>query len=298
MSDPSPGYLTLDASSAACLTKGDPDAPGLSPRDGAGLAYYRSPVTVYPGARQMLLPPDLYWPDANRPIAIVHHIAEGWLRTMEREDFWRSRGSSVHFAVGLNGDIIQLVPLTGAAWGNGWVREPSWPLLVSGTNPNRYTISIEHEGFTGDPWPEAQLAASAALTAWLLKTIAQPPDKLHVIGHREIDSITRANCPGSAWPQTDILEAADNGGQVLPAELRAAISAIATRRARELTRGAIQRHLERFHSDELRRALDYPSGPPFVDRHGQDLTAVYVAQLEQADASPLRDPTYALDSGG
>ena len=87
-----------------------------------------------------------------------------------------------------------------AAWGNGQVRRPTWPLLIEGVNPNLYTISIEHEGYTGEPWTEDMFQADL----WLLRRIAQrwniPFDRDHIIGHYRIDSVNRARCPGTGLP--------------------------------------------------------------------------------------------------
>lgn len=159
----------------------------------------------YPEANRIPLPETAYWPRANEPIAVVHHIAEGYWSTLTDPGFWSSRGSSVHFAVSKAGEVAQLVPLSGAAWGNGLVQNPSWPLLTP-ENPNKYTVSIEHEGFTGQPWPAEQVAATIRLTAWILDGIGAVAGVDTVIGHYRIDSVDRRNCPGSGWPVTDILE--------------------------------------------------------------------------------------------
>ena len=63
------------------------------------------------------------------------------------------------------------------------------------------TISIEHEGNTGVTFSEAQYQA----TLWLHKQIMlnYPQIKANrqcIIGHYQIDSINRPNCPGTAFP--------------------------------------------------------------------------------------------------
>ena len=57
---------------------------------------------------------------------------------------------SSHFGVGKNGEIHQYVKLENTAWANGVVKNPNWPLLQNGVNPNYYTVSIEHEGKSGE----------------------------------------------------------------------------------------------------------------------------------------------------
>lgn len=141
-----------------------------------------------------------------QPIAVVLHIAEGSLAGC---DAWfnspNNQGSSTHYAIGKRGEIHQYVAEEDAAWGNGQVRKPTWPLLIEGVNPNLYTVSIEHEGFTGEPWTEAMFHADV----WLVRRITQqwniPVDRDHIIGHYHIDSVTRARCPGTGLPWDRLL---------------------------------------------------------------------------------------------
>lgn len=145
----------------------------------------------------------------NRPAAVVHHIAEGSFETLCSRAFWQTRnggrGGSVHFAVAKDGRVAQLVDTADAAYGNGIVNLPTWPGVALG-NPNEFTVSIEHEGFTGDPWPAAMREASLELTAWILETHGLEPGPDTVIGHYRIDAINRPNCPGSGWPIDYLLE--------------------------------------------------------------------------------------------
>lgn len=58
------------------------------------------------------------------------------------------RRASSHFGIGyVNGKLTidQYVPLDRMAWTNGDVRDPTWPLILPGVNPNLYTVTIEHE---------------------------------------------------------------------------------------------------------------------------------------------------------
>lgn len=159
--------------------------------------------------------PNFGYPDGthgqNEPEAIVYHIAQGSLAGI---DAWFNNPrsfASTHFAVGLRGEIHQYVRVEDAAWGNGFMNNPdlSIPWLrfcwENGINPNLKTISIEHEGFTGDPWPEATYQSSLALTVWLadaynLRHFLVALDH-RFIGHYRIDSVSRANCPGTGWPR-------------------------------------------------------------------------------------------------
>ena len=146
-----------------------------------------------------------------QPLAIVMHIAEG---TLAGCDGWfnskvnarTNGGSSSSYAVGREGQIHQYVMEADAAWANGPVHNPSWKLLISNANPNLYTISIEHEGHTGDPWTDEMLNADV----WLIRQIAHrwqiPLDRDHIIGHCEIDSVNRPRCPGTGLPWDTLLK--------------------------------------------------------------------------------------------
>jgi len=134
-----------------------------------------------------------------KTIAIVNHIMQG---TLAGTDSWFANPVSQvssHFGVGKNGDIHQYVSLDNPAWANGGVSKPDWPLLT-GVNPNYYTVSIEHEGRAGDVMPEPQYQATLALHRWLIETLGIPVTRDNIIGHYRIDSVNKANCPGAGFP--------------------------------------------------------------------------------------------------
>lgn len=84
------------------------------------------------------------------------------------------------------------------SWHAGIVNRPNWP-LYNGTNPNQYTIGIEHEGLDG-ALTKAQYQASLWLHQQLIKRHGIPVDRDHIIGHYRINSVNKANCPGPKFP--------------------------------------------------------------------------------------------------
>jgi N-acetylmuramoyl-L-alanine amidase len=106
--------------------------------------------------------------------------------------------ASAHYLVTRAGEIFQLVKDEDVAWHAGAVNRPSWP-LYKGTNPNRYTIGIEHEGFDGS-LTEVQYQATLWLQRQLIAKWNIPVDKDYIIGHYRIDSVNRPNCPGPKFP--------------------------------------------------------------------------------------------------
>lgn len=86
-----------------------------------------------------------------------------------------------------------------AAWHAGAVNNPSWN-LYDGTNPNRYTLGIEHECLEGGELTEVQYRATLWLHIQLIAKWGMPIDCDHIIGHYRIDSVNRPNCPGPNFP--------------------------------------------------------------------------------------------------
>jgi N-acetylmuramoyl-L-alanine amidase len=140
------------------------------------------------------------------PIAIVNHIMEG---TLEGTIQWFNNPeaqASTNYGVGVKGRVVHFVNEgVDRPFANGAYCKETWTKFIerndgSVVNPNRYTISIEHEGHTGEPFTEEMYQA----TLWLHKELIQkwgiPIDREHIIGHYQIDGCTRPHCPGDGFP--------------------------------------------------------------------------------------------------
>jgi len=132
------------------------------------------------------------------PIAIVDHITSGahpeccsWLCNPESQ-------ASAHYVVARSGELDQLVQDEYAAWHAGAVKNPNWPLW-DGTNPNWYTLGIEHEGYDGT-LTELQYQSTLWLHKMLIQKWSLPINTDTIIGHYRIDSVNRPNCPGPNFP--------------------------------------------------------------------------------------------------
>lgn len=143
----------------------------------------------------------------HQVIAIVDHIMAG---SLVGTDTWFSSpqndGVSAHFGVGKNGEIHQYVDVQDVARHAGNVLSPNWPLLIQNVNPNWYTIGIEHEGYSGQTMSEAQYQSTLALHRWLIYLFKFKVNPDTIIGHYQIDSINKANCPGSGFPWQRLLD--------------------------------------------------------------------------------------------
>ncbi len=132
-----------------------------------------------------------------KPEAIVLHIAEGSL--IGAYSWFNTPTSKVssHYMVGKNGEVWQFVADENTAWHAGGAMNPTWNLLKPNVNPNFYTIGIENEGFTGNTFTDSMYTSLAQLIALLCQKFDIPLDRDHIIGHYQINSVSRANCPGS-----------------------------------------------------------------------------------------------------
>ena len=154
-----------------------------------------------------------------KPDMIVCHITEG---SYEGSISWLcnpASKASAHFVVGRDGRITQLVELTDTAWCNGTSTDPNSSVYYGKssleavrerkTNANYYTISIEHEGYysqTGGNLTSAQLTATIDLIKYIRSEVKRiygidiPADREHIVGHYQINPVTKPNCPGEKFP--------------------------------------------------------------------------------------------------
>ena len=129
------------------------------------------------------------------PVAIVLHIMQMTLPECDGRFCDPVPKVSTHYGVGKDGTIHQWVDERDTAWGNGIVQTPTWKLHRPGVNPNLRTISIEHEGESGEPWTEAMYAADVFLIRRAARRWNIPLDRDHLIGHCEIGG-HKPFCPG------------------------------------------------------------------------------------------------------
>ena len=137
--------------------------------------------------------------NGKKIIAIVNHITAGtfpgclsWMRNPQAK-------ASAHYLVTRQGKIYQMVRDEDTSWHAGFVNRPTWD-LYDGTNPNRYTLGIEHEALAGEGLTEKQYQATLALHRLLVKKHNLPVDTKHILGHYRIDAVNRPNDPGEKFP--------------------------------------------------------------------------------------------------
>jgi hypothetical protein len=145
-------------------------------------------------------------------IGIVLHVMEG---SQAACDSWFANPAaeaSSHYAISKAGQVTQYVAEEDSAWANGVRNKPTWALLPpDSVNANLVTISLEHEGHSGEPWTREMLAADVALIREIAARWGIPLDREHIIGHSEIDAVTRANCPGAGLPWDRLMRELQGG---------------------------------------------------------------------------------------
>lgn len=149
-----------------------------------------------------------------KPDIIVVHTSEGYYESGVEWLCSTKAQASTHYFVGKKGQVAQLVDIQRAAWGNATtVNNPkdgryygkSENQLVKkrACSANRYTISIECEGFykkDGGKLTEEQEKALIKLIAKIIKNVKKvygveiPADTLHIARHCELVPAWKPNC--------------------------------------------------------------------------------------------------------
>lgn len=129
------------------------------------------------------------------PIAVAIHIAEGTKASVVATFRDPSVEKSSHFLVCRDGSVVQFVATKDASFCTGNIDNPINELVLNKpTNPNGWTISIEHEGVSTQDISSAQYQTTAVIVKYCHDKWGVPMDRTHVFGHREAYSLK--TCPG------------------------------------------------------------------------------------------------------
>ena len=154
-------------------------------------------------------------PGAPARVGFCDHVAAGYMETMRRPSFWNDeQGTSVHFAIGKAGEIIQFVYIFDTAWAQGrlgprvtWQPYETMARETATGNPNAWLISTEHAGWPSEEWTPAMYESDLRLKRWCVAECRGAGMDLlrfgldSLTGHYMFDGAARANCPGPHWPQ-------------------------------------------------------------------------------------------------
>jgi N-acetyl-anhydromuramyl-L-alanine amidase AmpD len=148
----------------------------------------------------------------SEPEGIVFHVIQGYMSTMLDWAAERPKAvhqSSYHFGIDKAGGLIQFCPISQRAWHSGRVPDPVaaaalWSLYRPGINPNDYTVGIAAEGMSETAWNDAQHATAIDILRWLESEWMDVNDET-VIGHRDLDPVSRKHDPGENWDKAWLL---------------------------------------------------------------------------------------------
>lgn len=150
-------------------------------------------------------------PPADKAFSVIHITGNSRLPSAEGELAWRINDpglqNSATFFVNRDGTIWQGLgdPLHMDPWSNGDINRPDLTnpriaaVVRDGVNANQRTlVAIENVGYEpGSPITAAQEKACARIIAYYHAVAKVPVNRQTVIGHYQINSVTRANCPGT-----------------------------------------------------------------------------------------------------
>jgi hypothetical protein len=137
-----------------------------------------------------------YFQGQCRPEAAVLHIQAGYAHTAIEWAAAGHYGASWHYTVARDGTVFQHLAHEDGGYQAGIPLDyprPTWKGYRPGPNINCYTIGIEHEGFPGEPFTQAQAESSRTLCKWLAQECGFPYDRDHFPPHADIDLINRPN---------------------------------------------------------------------------------------------------------
>jgi len=206
----------------------------------------------FPGSTQRATPNYGYPPGSSgrggeQIVAIVDHIAQGTKASLDATFGNSNSQVSAHFGVMRDGTVHQYVREEDASWGAGLLEKPDETLSwlppagpARGQKVNQRAISIEHEGFSGEPLTPEQFQATVELHQYLVHKWSIPVDSFHIVGHNSLNSVSRQGCPGPAFPWADLFAALQGAPVRSPSE-RAVMNKQRVQRALDVVWGWSER---------------------------------------------------------
>ena len=184
---------------------------------------------------------------SQTPDFIVCHITGGSFTSAINTILNAANQVSYHFVVGRDGAIVQAVSIEDTAWANGTTNSgdnrDNRHSTISAVrerrrNANQFTVSIGFADSSGGELAPAQLTAGVNLIGHIRNEVRRiysfdiPIARSNIVGHHEINPITRPNCPGPRFPFDEILR------RLRESELQGASAGSPSRPPAEQTTGA------------------------------------------------------------
>ena len=154
------------------------------------------------------------------PDFIVCHITGGSFTSAINTITNPASQVSYHFVVNREGTVAQSVDISDTAWANGTTingdnrdnHHSTIPQIRSRRlNANQFTISIGFADSTSGELSAVQLLAGVDLLMYILAYVRNlygfdiPLARTNIIGHHEVNPITRPFCPGPRFPFEELI---------------------------------------------------------------------------------------------
>lgn len=152
--------------------------------------------------------------NGHKVIAIVNHVSGGSYESNKSWIMNPASNASYHYLVRKNGQIVQFVSDSNAAYANGRVNNPSWSRIKKNVNPNLYTLSIAREGHNHEEPTMQQWESIIELHKEKIRQFDLKVDRDHIIGHSDIDSVDRWYCPGRGFDFDRLIDELKGGSKV------------------------------------------------------------------------------------
>lgn len=173
-------------------------------------------LDIFPGARLRQLQEWGYplgsprpTPPASKAFSVIHITGNSRLPSADGEVTWRQTDpdiqNSATFFVNRDGSVVQALgdPLHMDPYANGDVERPDTKnpriaaVVADRVNANERTlVAIENVGFEpGSPLTAAQVRTCAAIVRYYHAKAGVPVNRETVIGHYQLNSVDRPNCP-------------------------------------------------------------------------------------------------------
>lgn len=156
--------------------------------------------SLTPAERDRLLRKCIPNRNGKQPKVIVLHIQDGV--TAGSLDWWANNvQASSTVLINKDGSIVRCIPEGSGPWTNGDSEKPTSigqrVINQFGPYPNEYSLTIEAEGYSAGPMPDAQLQAICWQCWDWMDRYKIGID--NVIRHADINSVTRSTCPGDYY---------------------------------------------------------------------------------------------------
>lgn len=156
----------------------------------------------------------------HKPIIIVNHVTVGGKQSVINTFSNLANKKSSTFLNCRDGTVVQFCEIAQRPKTNGFIKDPKSSIVkqMGGLNPNYYSVTIENEDAYNDDTPgvdgqltEAQFYNLCRLHKYIQTEVKRifgntiPLNSTHVLGHRDIDSVGKALCPGPNFPMARLL---------------------------------------------------------------------------------------------